>query len=318
MTSAPSTTAAASGSSFGQTLQFITDIKLQELEKQRKLYQAHARIVDEARALGANGDVLKQVALLAKAVKAWTGSGALTSERTVGGRLNLYDLEFWLQQARTDPSFSREIAARWAETLEEHIRHTTTRFDAATLFGKLFNEWLASGDSVALAYQAGPVEVGAEDTAASPDYIEVGRKEMHEQKEKLLSIIFEEPSVDIAQLTQYLEGLFESEEAARMLEQLRKDLKSFGTMLQIKPITVFDVNNAIKGLLTSGLMGEDKRSTLKTFQENATALQEVASVLTMRMASLDSWQWPEEGILVEFRRHLNGKYRCISLFCDHF
>ena len=48
-------------SSFGQTLQFITDIKLQELEKQRLAYQERAKVIDEVNALGENGDILKKV-----------------------------------------------------------------------------------------------------------------------------------------------------------------------------------------------------------------------------------------------------------------
>ena len=46
--------------SFGQALQFITDIKLQELEKQRLAYQARAKVIDEVNALGEN-DILKKV-----------------------------------------------------------------------------------------------------------------------------------------------------------------------------------------------------------------------------------------------------------------
>jgi len=298
--------AAKSTSSFSQTLQFITDIKLQELEKQRLAYQAHAKIIDEANAFGAQGDILKKVETLAKAVKSWSGSGSLSGMKIVGGKLQMTNLEFWLQQAKKDPSFSPEIAQGWAETLEEHIRHTVMRFDSAKLFGTLFNEWLASGDSVALAYQAGPGEV---DVASGSEFVEVGRKEMYEQKEKLVSIIFEDHSVDVKELNAYLGDLFSSEEATMALEKLRKELKDFSYWFQRKTIAVADVRNAIKGLLASGLMDEEKRTTLKAFEENPTVLNEVASVLNMRMASLDSWAWPEEGILVEFRRHLNGKYR---------
>ena len=82
--------------------------------------------------------------------------------------------------------------------------------------------------------------------------------------------------------------------------------------------TTGDVKNAIQGLLASGLMNEDKRTTLKAFEENPTVLDEVASVLNMRMASLDSWSWPKEGIVVEFRRHLNGKYRCVYLLAQKY
>lgn len=58
-------------------------------------------------------------------------------------------------------------------------------------------------------------------------------------------------------------------------------------------------------------MNEEKRATLKAFQQNPTNLEEVASVLSMRIANLDSWEWPKGGIIIEFRRHLNGKYRYV-------
>ncbi|KIM41934.1 hypothetical protein M413DRAFT_445137 [Hebeloma cylindrosporum] len=301
--------ATKSTSSFSQTLQFITDIKLQELEKQRLAYKAHAKIIDEANAFGAQGDILKKIEILTKAVKSWSGSGSLSEQKIVGGKLQMTNLEFWLQQARKDPSFSREIAQGWAETLEEHIRHTVMRFDSAKLFGTLFNEWLASGDSVALAYQAGPGEMDDPSGSGSSEAVEVGRKEMFEQKETLVSLIFEDYSVDVNELNAYLADLFSSEHAKKALEKLRKELKDFGYGLQRETVTVTDVTDAIKSLLASGLMDEEKRTTLKAFQENPTVLDEVASVLNMRMASLDSWAWPEQGILVEFRRHLNGKYR---------
>ena len=54
-------TTSTTQSSFSQALQFITDIKLQELEKQRLAYQARAKVLDEVKALGENGDILKKV-----------------------------------------------------------------------------------------------------------------------------------------------------------------------------------------------------------------------------------------------------------------
>ena len=49
-----------------------------------------------------------------------------------------------------------------------------------------------------------------------------------------------------------------------------------------------DVSNTIRSLLASGLMDEGKRATLAEFLENDTVIDEVTSVLNMRMASLDS------------------------------
>ncbi|KAH9476993.1 hypothetical protein JR316_0010909 [Psilocybe cubensis] len=293
------------GSSFGQSLQFITEIKLQELEKQRLAYQAHAKVLEQAKALGDSGKLLEKVEILAKAVKSWKGSGEVKQHSPiVGGKLQLKNLEYWIQQAKYDPNFNPKIVEGWAETLEDHIRHTVMRFDSAKLFGSLFNEWLASGDSATVSYQ------GLSENQS--EFVEVGRKEMYDQKEKLMSIVFDDYPTPVTELSAYLEQLFSSEEAKKVLAGLRRDLKDFGATLQRKTITPQDVRNAISGLLATGLMDEEKRTTLRAFEENSTVLNEVTSVLNMRMASLDTWAWPKEGILVEFRRHFNGKYRAFT------
>ncbi|KDR78233.1 hypothetical protein GALMADRAFT_278519 [Galerina marginata CBS 339.88] len=95
-----------SASSFSQTLQFITEIKLQELEKERLPYQTHAPVIDEAKALGKKGDVLQQVEVLAKFVKSWTGTNVINSRKVVGDSFHLTSFKFWLQRAKEDPSFS--------------------------------------------------------------------------------------------------------------------------------------------------------------------------------------------------------------------
>lgn len=304
-----------SKSSFGQTLQFITDIKLKELEKQRLAYQTHAKVIEEANIHAAQGDILKQVEVLAEAVKSWSGSGSLKDISSVGGKLHMRNLDFWLQQAKKDPSFSREIAQGWVETLQEHIRHNVMRFDTAKLFGNLFNEWLASGDSSAVAYQQvddADADVDIEGALETDyEYVEAERKEVREQRERLESMIFEDCPIDVEKLTEYLGGLFASEEGTKALDDLRRDLKQFSYWLQQKTINAKDVQNAISGLFASGLMDGEKRATLKAISENETVVNEVASVLNMRMASIETWSWPEEGVVVEFRRHLNGKYRCV-------
>lgn len=107
----------------------------------------------------------------------------------------------------------------------------------------------------------------------------------------------------------YLEDLFAGEDGEAALEVMRKGLASHGVALQKEKLESADVVRLIKGLLASGLMDEEKRATMKEFMDNPTVLDEVASVLNMRLASLDTWSWPAEGVLVEMRRHLNGKYR---------
>jgi hypothetical protein len=60
---------------------------------------------------------------------------------------------------------------------------------------------------------------------------------------------------------------------------------------------------------TPDILSAEKAETLKGFLNNDVILQEVASVLDMQLASIESFSWPEEGVQVEMRRHLSGKYR---------
>ncbi|PPQ65030.1 hypothetical protein CVT24_008178 [Panaeolus cyanescens] len=324
-------------SSFGQTLQFITSIKLSELEKQSIAYKAHS---ESALAVShsvlhatspTTAEVIKAVEQLSKCIKSWTGSGSLSHAKPytgiVSGTLQLKNLEYWLQQAAHDPEFAvqggSDYAKRWLRVLESHIKKTQMRFDAAMLFGRLFNEWIGSGNSSAVVYQGpgeddadeGSLAGASEEASTFSEFVEVGRKEMYEQKQKLISIIFDAHPIDTDALTSYLEDLFSGDEARRALERLRVELKLYGNHLLQQKLTKMDVSNAIKGLLTSGLMDEEKRTTLKAFQENSAAMEELASVLSMRIAGLggkDGWKWPEEGVRVEMRRALNGKYRAFT------
>ncbi|KAG6811003.1 hypothetical protein H0H92_009380 [Tricholoma furcatifolium] len=298
ITRAPEMSSRGSSVAFGQTLQFITSIKLQELEKQRLAFQEHAQVLQKTEACGDN--LIEKVELLLEAVETWSGSGSLGLRSTLGGKLNLANLRRWLPQAKQDPNFSADILRSWIDTLETHIRHNVLRFDCAKLFGNLFNEWIASGDSST----ALPT---SEDAAGAPD-----AGEGFEKLERLKSIIFEEAQIDVSALEAYLSDLFSSEEATKALEALKKEVVLLQNMVKRQTFTAPHVGNLVRGLLAEGLMDEAQRATLAEFLDNPTVLTEVASVLTMRMASIETWKWQEEGIVVEMRRHLNGKYRAFT------
>jgi hypothetical protein len=57
------------------------------------------------------------------------------------------------------------------------------------------------------------------------------------------------------------------------------------------------------------ILSAEKAETLKGFLTNDVILLEVASVLNMQLASIESFSWPQEGVQVDMRRHLSGKYR---------
>lgn len=61
--------------------------------------------------------------------------------------------------------------------------------------------------------------------------------------------------------------------------------------------------------MTPDILSAEKAETLKGFLTNDVILEEVASVLNMQLASIESFSWPHDGVQVEMRRHLSGKYR---------
>lgn len=277
--------------SFGQTLQFITSIKLAELEKQRVSYKAHSSVLERASLI--KDDPIRKVEILLEAVRSWSGSGAVDNSDVIGSKLHLRDLDLWLLQAKKDPSFSVDVLNGWAEVLEAHVRHSLTRLDCAQLFGKMFNEWLASGDSSTASnlQESLPMAFDANDEVAADEqdtFVQIGRKEMHEQKARLKSIIFQAETIDTDALSAYLTDLFSSPEATKARATLCESIEASGKVLLRKTITATEVSWSIDNLLASDLMDESKRSTLREFTENPTVLDEVASVFNMRLANLDS------------------------------
>ncbi|KAF8624368.1 hypothetical protein AX15_005915, partial [Amanita polypyramis BW_CC] len=271
-------------SSLNKTLQFITSIKLQELEKQSRAFQTHVRILEEARA---SSDPVAKVEILRKAVTSW--SGALSND-IVAGRLDLDNLGLWLRQAIQDPSFQKVNLERWADALETHVRQTVMRFDCAKLFSNILQEWLSSGDSVV----AGATDRENKDAT---EFVDVGRKEKHEQMERFTSIIFEEKAVNTDALRTYLSDLFSGKRTWKALEKVRKEVETFCDTLHDEKITNSEVQSAIDELTSgNGSLSDDNIAALREFRQNDSVLTELASVLTMRLASIDTWSWPAEGI----------------------
>ena len=286
---------AKTASHFEQALLYTTSIKLGEVEKQRLAYHAHIKIIEEANKLPENKDnLIKKVELLTEVVRSWSGPGTLTGS-VVGEKLDLNNLKCWMEQARHDPSFNVEPIKGWAETLETQ---TNRRFDYAKLFQLLCNEWAESRDSSALVYEGiGEPNEGLDGISDSEsEYVTVEKEDVSMQKETPLSMIFEDHPMDVDQLTAYLEDLFATEEAAKALAKARNSFHSFGFSFQRTPLAGLTVKCAITGLLASASMNEEQRVALTEFQKNEKVLQEIASDLNMRLANLESWSWPKEGM----------------------
>lgn len=284
---------------FGETLQYITSIKLQELARQRTACRAY---VDSAlRDAAAAPTPLERLAILYDRITSWKGLGSLVSDD-----ISLSNYEQWALQAKNDPSVPTSLIKTWGDTLEQQLRQTVTRYDYARLFGDLLEEWLGSGDSLAL-----PTAAAADD---APSPTEAGpernvRHERVEQQDRIQELIFSPKNIDTAALQSYLERLFSGDDGGPVLATLRESMKSAGKTLRSQEVTTSELRKLMQSLLSRDLLSAEKTATLKGFLANDVIVQEIASVLNMQMAGLDEWDWPEDGVPVDMRRHLSGKYR---------
>ncbi|KAG9186870.1 hypothetical protein G6011_09978 [Alternaria panax] len=147
--------ATSSGSVFGATLQTITTTKLEELAKQRAVFEeGYAALVGAAKA---ETDPLNRLCLLLDGSKACLGFQ--TEKRTKDGRsgqvisgssrnlcleTDLKNLDRFIEQARFDLSVSSKVLSDWEETLLRCLSVQSQKFQYADLYGKLVTEWLSS------------------------------------------------------------------------------------------------------------------------------------------------------------------------------
>jgi hypothetical protein len=315
---------AASSAAFNETLQFITSVKLSELEKQRAAYNAHVKQIDTANALG-RSSVARLEALLA-AVRSAPSAGAASETLAVAGGLNLPNIARWIEQAKTDPSVSPAQISGWADALEQHLRRGTASFDYAKLFGELFTEWLQSADAGAPEPTVGVDDEASAGAGSEEDFQNVGRKELHEQRATFEARVFGDATKpDAERFRAYMEELFAGDrESSLTLKDVRKDMAAFAKELSSERLTTSSLADTIKDLLLQDLLSNEKRATLAEIARNDTILEEVASVLNMHLSRIGSWAWPQEGVPLEMRRALNGKYRffydpelLLALFVHH-
>src|SRR4051812_36414967 len=107
-------------------MQFITSLKLEELEKQRAAYEQYANVATNAEAM--DHDLPKKLEMLLQAVEEWTGSGAVDESSVLSGKLNLSNLKMWIAQAKKDPGFSEDVLKSCIDTLEVYLKNSLRKF----------------------------------------------------------------------------------------------------------------------------------------------------------------------------------------------
>ncbi|KAJ5161633.1 hypothetical protein N7492_007025 [Penicillium capsulatum] len=322
-----------------QTLKSITATKINELSKQRLIFDKRkeeilaaanaapdlrnrARVLlDELSSLkGYPKDSLDKDNFDLEDVsdEEWGDESANGEDVTSPGMGQLYpsdhtNIRRFLLQGQYDTSISDATLHDWIMKLEKELEYLELKHSHASFYSKLVTEWLSHPDTSTTSSIGPQTDDESTSTKSDTSFENVGRAEMHEQRAQWESLVFTPAKhVNERDILSYLDGLFMKTKLSRQgLKDIRESLHKFGAELATKT-EWFDAKElewVSKALMKTDLLSNEKTLILKEFMRNKEVLQEVADVLNMRLASLSSWTWGGDGLPLEMRRQLNGKYR---------
>ncbi|KAF9883229.1 hypothetical protein FE257_003823 [Aspergillus nanangensis] len=302
----------SSNSEYSQTLQHITDAKLEELSNKRTIFLARKEAtLKTAESLESPVDKIRA---LADGVKACCNIIVKDGRVVVGSsehqqlEVAFSNLDRFLKQAEYDPAISTDTIERWRSSLLSYLDVQTIKYEYAALFAQLTMEWLSvkkKGSSHAPA-------------VSQDDSEKVARMETRKEWEEFVFTPADRnPETIRAFLTELFSGigLYEqvggpdkAQEADKMLHALRNRVAGFEYTLARQCFDAGTLNWVINGLLHSDLMTDKQRAVLRDFQKDNTILTELSDVLNMRLAGLHAWTWGG-AVSVEQRRQINGSYQ---------
>ncbi|WEW56657.1 RT-like superfamily and adenosine deaminase domain-containing protein [Emydomyces testavorans] len=298
------------------TLKSITETKLKELSKQQALFESRkAAIYEEAARQTTLDDRVRVLLEGVTRIKGFPDDGLDTTDkeddavfRSDGLRASARHV-YWnirrdLVQKRYDSSISDARLKQSEKELRQQLDFISAKHNHALFFNRLVTEWLTNSRS--------PVPEIAHDNSMDGSYEQLERKEAHEQRTQWEALVFEPRKADKVEIERYLTKLFKH---SRLSEQALKDLRrqvklsSKEFLTKDDHFTLDTLKWIIKGVISKDILSGDKVAILREFLRNDAVAQEVADVLNVRMAQIDTWSWSCSPIPVEMRRHLNGKYR---------
>ncbi|TGZ84881.1 hypothetical protein EX30DRAFT_11552 [Ascodesmis nigricans] len=97
---------------------------------------------------------------------------------------------------------------------------------------------------------------------------------------------------------------------ADFIAKVREDMEKFSESFFDTYITAEHVEQAIDACLSYDSLTMEQQRAAREIQQSEKIMGEIASVMMLTLRDLKSWEWPEQGVQLYMRRHLNGKYRC--------
>ncbi|EEP79572.1 conserved hypothetical protein [Uncinocarpus reesii 1704] len=299
-----------------KTLKSITETKLKELSKQQALFESRkSAVYEEAAKQTSLEDKVRVLLEGVTRLKGFPDDGLDTTDKEddavlrsggdrVSARHAYWNIRRDLVQRKFDSSISDAKLKLFEEELRKQLNFISAKHEHALFFNRLVTEWLTNPRN--------PVPEIAKDNNSDVSYEQLERKEAHEQRTEWERLVFEPRQTDSAAIEGYLTKLFgQSRLSEQALKDLRKRVKlsSKDFLTKDDHFTVDSLKWVIRGVISKDILSPNKVTILREFLVNDEVAQEVADVLNVRMAQLDTWSWSGQPIMVEMRRHLNGKYR---------
>ncbi len=146
----------------------------------------------------------------------------------------------------------------------------------------------------------------------------VEKDRLKQLKDKFADVVFTPFETNGVEIDLYLANLFPSDHGSRFLKGLRTHVRDICQLWipskgssRISHFNSRSIRWCLKGLLGNDLLSDDKKVILQEFRQDEVAQGEICDVLNMKLANLENWEWDAgtNGLPVEPRRQLNGKYR---------
>lgn len=156
----------ASSDILSQTLNSITSTKLEQVAKQRGNFEeGKSQLLQQ---VDRQKSQLEKVKLLQNGIR----SLPFMERGDIGFKSNI---DQYLSQAEYDPSVSIRLQKEWEMKLRAEIDAQSLKLEYASLYGSLVEDWVESDTSKTV---VAPSELGDGES-----FQQIGRKEMHQQRE---------------------------------------------------------------------------------------------------------------------------------------
>ncbi|KAI4715724.1 hypothetical protein E4T48_08091 [Aureobasidium sp. EXF-10727] len=290
-----------------RVLRDVTNYKRSQLADRRKAFEERkAELL--AQTQKSNDPILTLIEGLKK-----LGLKSTTAQTSNGG-FSLSNTRQMLTQSTFDASIPSALPSAWQADLERLLAIQSNKFEYTDLFSRLATEWVDKPNDANLLLDT---PFGGDGTADSSDdesfeSIQVGREEMHRQRQEWDSFVFTERQTDTDAIKTYLTNLFiEPQQKKKVRETDFEQLqKAFNEWTVTATCSNDDVELAIKTVLNADLLAGRKRDELIALSNAGKGvLAEVADVINMEIANLDDWSWKPSPTPAQMRKQMNGKYR---------